>query len=249
MMNKNENYQFQKFGERVFIIAILLILSIFLDFLRVIALIIVFFALSNIKKINRELDDKNLAKFHKKMIRSFIVSFIGGIIVSVAFGVAAFLWYVDASVIMYLIPINILIYGIVLLFISVALQKKAWNKFHKFFETNSSMFPENILIDVLDGTDKLEKACKYTLFVITIPIALIYFLIGLFKLARLRMLPLYKDEEDHAPPKTQITPPISPRDEPNVAAFYCPSCGNKITRPARYCALCGHDLILDQAKV
>ncbi|TFF95411.1 MAG: zinc ribbon domain-containing protein [Promethearchaeota archaeon] len=239
--------EFQKFGERFFIIAILLVLGIFLDFLQFIAFIILLLALGNIKQINRELGDKQLKKFRSKIIRSIWVSFIGTIIMGIAAGVAFYIYAVEAHPIYYLIPANILVYGIILMFKSLAIQKKGWHKLHKFFKSNKEMFPKHIYIDVLDGTDKLEKACKYTMYIITIPIAIIYAFIGLFKLAELRKIPLYQKEPDHSYEKRMDPIPVKPKELSDLKARFCPSCGNKLTRPGRYCFACGYELTPSKA--
>lgn len=239
--------EFQKFGERFFIIAILVILSIFVEGLMIFAGIVALFALANIKKVNKELKDKNLKRFTYKIKKSVVVWIIAMIIIGVAAGVFYFIFMIEAHPIFYLIPINILIYGIILIYESIGAQRKAWLKLNKFFTKNESMFPKEIAADAMDGTDKLAKACKYAYFIITIPIAVIYGIIGLFKLANLRNIPVYSERAESTPPKVKLAPVEVPKPESIAKGRYCTSCGNKIERAGRFCALCGQDLMANVA--
>ncbi|MHA1147863.1 MAG: hypothetical protein ACTSR8_06420 [Promethearchaeota archaeon] len=242
MSKENVLKEFQQFGERFFIIAILMLLAIFVDVLRFFAFIVLLFALKNIKNVNFELQDKNLKKFRSKIIYSIWMAIIGIAILGIASGIAMYQYMIGVEWIYYLLPLNIAIYGVVLLIKSLWMQKKGWNRLNKFFKENADMFPKDIASYALDGTDKLEKSCKYMVTIILIPIAIIYSLIGMFKLAKLRNIPIHSEEDIYTHKKYVNISPKTQLSESSSGGDYCISCGNKRERKGRFCALCGYDM-------
>ena len=252
MANENIIREFQEFGNRMNTIAILAILSFVIPFVGIIELIFIFMALGNINRINQEMPNQNLMEFRSKYISSFIVSLIGLFIIFIGvFALIGVIPYIYSSyrAIMNLITgfIILLIISLILMIISAYMESRAWENLIVFFENNRQMFPEMIVMDVLNGARNLKTGAIIRATIIIAFVGVILQIIGYFKLASLgKLYDAYSQPITYQPqfnqPPVQVQPQSTFQPQMSGAFNYCPHCGSQIKRAGNFCTSCGAEL-------
>ncbi|MFO8017876.1 MAG: zinc ribbon domain-containing protein [Promethearchaeia archaeon] len=255
-----------KMGDRWYYIAILTILSFIIPVIPGIIIFIFFILiLGNAKRIAQELNDKKMKEFRKYYLYSIIVMFVG-IVVAIFFGVImySFMYSIASSEGYYttsslnVFPFLGVMGGVLVMFIIVGiLQYKAFGKLNESFVNNKNLFPQHIGEEVIDGSKKLKTAalCVILAFlVVTLIIAIIYQIIGYFKLAKLRDLKYSQGQpQQDQPPAVEDEEgePVNPEaleDQPPAPstgqARFCPVCGSRLEGNEKYCGKCGSELDL-----
>jgi len=247
MLNEKVMKEFQEFGSRMSIIAILSILSFVLPFVGIIELIFIFMALGNIKRICFESPNMNLMEFRSKYIIAFVISLLGGfflfgaMIFLVIFVIYGYYWS-------YFILITfgvLMLIGIIIFVISGYIEYKAWENLMIYFETNKTMFPEIIAIEAIKGSKNLKLGAIFNLTIILAIVGVILRIIGFFQLASLKKLYEARGQPYIAPPtavQPRISQPQAIAQEPAVsstAGKFCPYCGTQVRADTKFCASCG----------
>lgn len=246
MSNITVKEEFHEFGKYMRIAAILTIVSITAGIASIIAMIFVFIAMGSLKRVNNTLNNSWLHEFRSKYIRG-IISRICGMVVLIAGGVnLALFFFISTPFPIYVslsIPIILMISGIVFIYVGVAAEMKAWKNLKLFFENNFKMFPANISKEAIEGCDKLKKGTLLSsLWFLIVPaiIGFIYQVKGYFMLAALNKLSTYNAPESLELQTTLPKPQPINNLERNIN--FCPSCGAKLSGPAKYCFLCGSEI-------
>lgn len=243
MSNEKVMMEFQEFGSRMSIIAILAILNFVLPVMGLIELIFIFMALGNIKRICIEAPNMNLMEFRSKYIIAFVISLFGAFsIFSAAIGLVLFFIYFNWVYGFITVFVTLLLFGITILIVSGYLEYKAWDNLRIYFENNRSMFPETIVMDSIKGAKNLKLGAIFTMTIILSIVGVILRIIGFFQLASLKRL-----FELRGPPLTfqptisqlQINQPKMIVEEPNTAGKFCPYCGTQLKSDAKFCSACG----------
>jgi len=273
MIDVNVNYEFSEFGRKIRIVAIIVIIgpiiSIPLSFFSLIPSITLFIvsilisiipsilllifnisALVNVKRINLQLNNHNLAKFHSLLLGAIIFT---NVLSAILLGVMSFFLVdiisrlypyppptLEISSILEMFMIFLIFIGIVFAIIIIAsiIEMKAWDNLNKFFIENASMFPPYISEAAIDGSKNLKTAalCGALIFlIITGIIGIIFKLIGYFSLAKLKDLTSYTYQK----PPDQLT---SAKAGTIEYARYCPYCGAQLEPGAKFCMKCGKAL-------
>ena len=238
---------FKDFGKNIEIVAFCTILSIVTGFTGFIALIFIFIALGNIKKINLQLNNASLEEFRSRYIRGFI-SGIVGIIVLVTGGVNFVFYFIFmpfpiSGWITLSLSIILLCAGLIFIFVGVASEIKAWKNLKIFFENNSNLFPSDLSSELIDGCDKLKKGTLLSAFgFLIIPgiIGFIFQIIGFFKLAKLNTLSDFEAPKEPVTVEQAYVPKTGSNFETSVN--FCPNCGSKLSGKGKFCALCGSEI-------
>ena len=109
---------------------------------------------------------------------------------------------------------------------------QAWGRLRTFFETNMTLFPQNIAINAKEGSHYCKIGAILDITIILSFIGDLLRVIGYFKLATLKDL-----KEAPAQPAISQQPPT-----PKAGSKFCPSCGSPITQGVRYCPSCGAEI-------
>lgn len=253
----NNFYQrgFYEFGKKIHTVAIASVLSFIppiAPIAGIVALVFLFLALGDIKRINYQLKDHNLEIFYSKYIRS-VVLLIVGVVFLVVGGVSLALSFLSPLVflnsILFPISISVLVLGFIFLISSAVAEMKAWENLKIYFQDNREKFPAGIVQDVINGCDNLRtSALLYALgfLLITLFIGFIFQIVGYFKLAKLNSITVqYVPSEQQSATIAQIQPTENLQKSPNMIEIsnFCPNCGMKLShRGERYCPLCGSKL-------
>ena len=258
MSNDIITAEFREFGERMNIILICFVLNFIIPVLPgIVMAIYVLMCVGNIKRINQQLNNRNLQKFRSFFISSILLFLFTGVVMIIAMipfilNIVPYVMEQDFSsmtpdlaivflrnLMPTLIPLLIIGgIGIILIFIAGIIQMKAWVNLHEFFKQNTDLFPENIAYDAVEGSKNLKTAslCLVLSFLgITVLIALIYLILGYSKLSRLRRL-------GGVTTKSSIKPQIAPQAAPQAGIKYCPSCGTQVKEGEGFCVSCGEKL-------
>lgn len=240
------NREFRQFGDRMFLILIFFLLNFIIPFVAgLVMLIFTIKALGDIKNANRELKSDDLEDFRSYFISSYVLIFITGTIFVIAgiLAVFAFWPYIEYQTFppwvdllrLALIPGIIFIIGLLTLLISGILRYSAWGNLNEFFIKNSEIFPEAIAYDARKGSNNLKTASLCMLLgflIITIPISIIYEILGYAKLSKLKNLQY-----------SNATKPSQPTETPTSitggAINFCTHCGAKKEEGATFCSSCG----------
>jgi cytochrome b561 len=193
---------FEEFGNKMYVIAILSIVSIFTMGIAQMAIwILLFISLKHIKMANEELKSEDLEDFRSKMTYALIITLSISIIgfITTLFSIFRLIQSVqnisnppdpDLSNIFVLIDFHLilLIISFIVNFTGMILLIMAWKRLNKFFNNNSEIFQRQIAEDAIDGTNKLKNAYMLYLvgmilviFIIIILILMIPILVSIFQ--------------------------------------------------------------------
>ena len=262
MDNNFARTQFYEFGKHMYGVAIATVLTIIPPIgavAGIVALVFIFLALADIKRLNFQLNDPNLELFRSKYITYFIYTILAVILLVVGgINLAISLTYpgygpMDLG---YTFPIAIvlLVAGVVVLISASVIEMRAWENLKLYFQQNEELFPENLRHEIIDGSDNLRTgALLFALgfLVITFIVGFIFKVIGYFKLAKLKsMIYQQQPKEESLQYKVQYQQPTaqSSQQTPSVentvekpiqTSNFCPNCGTKLSRGGRFCPLCG----------
>ena len=259
MSNDNLEMRWVSFGKNIRIVAIfwIFILIPYFAFLVVgIQFIFILIALSEIKKINRQLSNPYLGIFFSKCLAGNILKLIGLIVVNVGglmiiWGFLSggfydfFLFYGFPVNFIWMYPIitAVVVVGFIFTIIGCGIEKSAWQNFNYFLSQNRKLFPDRIVIYTTEGLNKLSRgALLWALGFLFVPIIIgwILYIIGYFRLAMFRIWPLTKQ----LPPTVAPVPRPTPTSVPETIKVtnYCPHCGSELDEEGRYCGICGSPL-------
>ena len=238
---------FLDFGRNIQIVAICTVLSIATGITGFIALIFIFIALGNIKKVNLLLNNASLEQFRLKYIRGFIFR-IAGIFILITGGVNIAVYFIFMP-----LPISfwttlslsiiLLSAGLIFIVLGLSSEIKAWKNLKIFFENNSNLFPSELSSELIDGCDKLKKGTLLSAFgFLIIPgiIGFIFQVIGFFKLAKLNTLNVMESPKELKPLEQAYLP--KKISDVELSVNFCPSCGAKSNGIGKFCALCGSEI-------
>lgn len=253
----NNFYQrdFYEFGKKIHTVAIASVLSFIppiAPIAGIVALVFIFLALGDIKRINYQLKDLNLDIFYSKYVRS-VVLIIVGVVFLVIGGVSLALSFLSPLIlfnsILFPISISVLVLGFIFLISSSVVEMKAWENLKIYFQVNREKFPADVVQNVIDGCDNLRTgALLYALgfLLITLFIGFIFQIVGYFKLAKLNLITAqHTASEQQSAGIARIEPIENLQTSANMVEIsnFCPNCGMKLShRGERYCPLCGSKL-------
>lgn len=176
-MERDISHFFKNFGEKIYYIGILTVLTIFSGGVVQIVVSILFLqALRNIKLINQKLENSNLNKFRFRLFGAVIIDLAGFIIFLLLTGISTFLIInilpslylpstdplsVLGSIFRFLI--SVLLFALGLGFARIILYLYSWNALNKFFKGELVQFPPNITKKAIEGTNRLKKGYFLTL--------------------------------------------------------------------------------------
>jgi uncharacterized membrane protein len=257
--------QFYEFGKHMYGVAIATVLSIIPPIgavAGVVALVFIFLALADIKRLNFQLNNPNLELFRSKYIMYFtytilaiILFVVGGINLAISLIYPGY-GYMNMGV-TFPLAIVLLVAGFVVLISASVIEMKAWENLKQFFQQNEELFPDNLRHEIIEGSDNLRTgALLFALgfLVITIFVGFIFKIIGYFKLAKLKSM-IYQQQPkevssqykvQYQQPAAQNSQQIPLMDEkvekPIQTSNFCPNCGAKLSRGGRFCPLCGSQI-------
>ncbi|MFX1470430.1 MAG: hypothetical protein ACFFB8_17440 [Promethearchaeota archaeon] len=195
MEKSNFIRQFEDFGIKMYVLAILSIISIFTGgFIQLVIFIIMLLSLRDIKDANLELQNEKLEKFRKYIIYAVIVGIVGALIIIVIAFIVAFLFIsaipgftfsspITVSEFQQIVPLIeillvVLLGGFPVGAVALGLLIIAWKSFHMFLEGNSGLFPNTVAAKAIEGSEKIKKSYLYLL--ISLIIGVIIVLIAFF---------------------------------------------------------------------
>ncbi len=235
---------FLDFGRNIQIVAICTVLSIATGITGFIALIFIFIALGNIKKVNLLLNNASLEQFRSRYIRGFILRLVGVfILITGGVNIAVYFIFMPSSISFWTtLSLSIILLSAGLIFIVVGLSSeiKAWKNLKVFFENNSKLFPSELSSELIDGCDKLKKGTLLSAFgFLIIPgiIGFIFQAIGFFKLAKLNTLNISETPKELEPVEQAYIPKTMKNFKSSIN--FCPNCGTRLSGIGKFCSLCG----------
>ena len=203
MEKSNFTRQFEDFGIKMYILAILSVISIFTGgFIQLAIFIIMLLSLRDIKDANLELKNEKLEKFRKYIIYAVIVGIVGALMIMIivimvvilfisalpGFTFSAPLTVSEFQQIAPLIEILLLVLlgGFPVGAVALGLLMIAWNNFKMFLERNSELFPNNVVAKAIEGSGKIKKSYLYLL--ISLIIGAVLVLIAIFMFPQIKTL-------------------------------------------------------------
>ncbi|MFX1408880.1 MAG: zinc ribbon domain-containing protein [Promethearchaeota archaeon] len=252
MSNIGVRKEFHESGKYFRVAAILTIVSITAGIAGFIAMIFIFIAMGCLKRANYTLNNPLLYEFRSKYIRGFILRICGMVVlITGVVNLVFFLFFSTSfpfqislpSYISLSLPIILMISGLVLIYIGVAAEMKAWKNLKIFFENNFKMFPADISDEAIKGCDKLKTGTLLiSLWFLIVPaiIGFIYQVKGYFMLATLNKLSI-----DDAPESSELQtalPKPQPVNNLERKIKFCPNCGAKLSALGKFCAFCGSEI-------
>lgn len=245
--------EFQEFGNRMQVIAILSIISIVIPAVGIVMLIFIFLALGNIQRIYYERPNPELMEFRSNFILSFVIRVLGAAICILGLVASMMpLFFTNNEQIIMGVFIGFivsLVVGAIFMVISGYIEYKAWNKLVHYFESNRDMFPEKISKEAINGAKNLKLHSIFEMTIVLTPVGFILRIIGFFHLAALKDIYSKKARsvaqsqeqiypQAQVPQQVQIPLPIKQKT-PNTINSFCPQCGTKIDRDVKFCYFCG----------
>lgn len=194
MEKSNINRYFEEFGEKMYILAILSVISIFTGGIVQLAMfIILLISLKHIKEANLELNNEKLENFRKYIIYSVITGIIGGIL-TLIIGIIILVFLIQFVPIMPITsPLTVaefqaiapliqglLVVGMIAVLvatIAIGILMSAWNNLNIFFKNYSDIFPNDITNDAIEGSGKIKNS--YLLIIVSLLIGAILVLISI----------------------------------------------------------------------
>ncbi len=254
-MNEKVLKEFQEFGSRIQMVAILTILGFVFNFLFIVEIVFIFLALGNIRRIYYETPEPHLMEFRSKYVLSFVFSVFGAIVIVIgAIAAAMPLIFSDAEPVVMGSLIGIIIAivaGLVFMVIGQILEYKAWGRLLKYLEANKDEFPEMVSRDAISGVKQIRMGTIFNLTVVLMIFGVIIKIIGYFHLSSLKNARAYQPQ-----PAVQVQPLYQPQlpqvlpikqKMPGAISSYCPQCGTKIDRDVKFCYYCGSRINVPQS--
>ncbi|MFX1316507.1 MAG: hypothetical protein ACFE9T_11625 [Promethearchaeota archaeon] len=252
MSNISVRKEFHESGKYFRVAAILTIVSITAGIAGFIAVIFIFIAMGCLKRANYTLNNSSLHEFRSKYIRGFILRICGLVVLIIGVVNIIFFFFFSTSFPFHIslpsyislsLPIILIMSGLVLIYVGVAAEMKAWKNLKIFFENNFKMFPADISEEAIKGCDKLKTGTLLiSLWFLIVPaiIGFIYQVKGYFMLAGLNKLSSYDTPESS---ELQIALPTpQPVNNFERKINFCPNCGAKLSVLGNFCALCGSEI-------
>jgi len=246
MTNIEVRKNFHDFGKYIQVAAILTIVSISAGIAGFIAMIFVFIAMRNLKRVNFTLNNLSLHEFRSQYIKGFISRICGTVILIIGGVNLALFFFISTSIPFYIslsVPIILMISGIVLIYVGVAAEMKAWKNLKLFFENNFNMFPAKVSEEAIKGCDKLKTGTLLSslgFLIVPAIIGFIYHVKGYFMLATLKKLSIYDAPESSGLQTTLPKSQLVTSDELKIN--FCSSCGAKLSGIGNFCAQCGSEI-------
>lgn len=251
MSQVDVNAEFREFGEKMNVIMICIVLNFVIPVIpSIIQLIFTITSLGNIKRINKQLNNRNLENFRSKYLTSMVIMMLTGIGMVIAMLPFLFNIINYALSLMYTTPdpyvvlntlfpmlfwiLIIAAIGLGIIIIASIFQMKAWENLNTFFMENAGMFPGKIAEDAIEGSKNLRTAslCMALIFLlITGIIGVIYQILGYSKLAKLKDLDKYA-----------ATPSVQPQKTEEKSLRYCAHCGSEVDPNQNFCMSCGEHI-------
>jgi len=252
MSNIDVSNEFREFGKFMQTIAILTIVSLAAGITGFIAMILVFVAMKCIKRANYTLNNSSLFEFRSKYIRGFISRICGTAVLITGIVNLVLFFFIPTPFPIYIslsLSSILMVSGIVIIYLGVAAEMKAWKNLKMFFENNSNMFPTDITNEAIKGCDKLKTGVLLSSLGFLIVPAIIGFIFqvkGYFMLATLNKLStseVPKSSEALKSSESQIDlPKPQPMNKLEERIKFCPNCGAKLSELGNFCALCGSEI-------
>ncbi|MBD3213104.1 MAG: hypothetical protein GF311_10900 [Candidatus Lokiarchaeota archaeon] len=187
--------EFEDFGIKMYVLAILSIISIFTGgIIQIVMFIIMLFALGDIKDANLEMQNEKLDKFRKYIIYAVIVGIIGFILIIIIATIVVILFFLALPGFTFSAPITVsefqqispliqililvLLGGLPVGAIALGLLVMAWSNFYMFLSRNSGLFPVDVAEKAAEGATKVKKSYLYLL--ISLIIGAVLVLIAFF---------------------------------------------------------------------
>ena len=199
----NATRQLEDFGIKIYILAILSIISIFIGgIIHFVMFIILLVSLGDIKKANLELKNEHLEKFRKYIIYAVIVGIIGALIITVITVFVAILFISAIPGFTFSSPITIpeflqmvplintlmlvLLGGFPIEAVALGLLIIAWKNLQMFLETNFGSFPNTVAPKAIDGSKNIKRSYLYLLIALILGEVLV--LIAIFGFPQIQTL-------------------------------------------------------------
>ncbi|MCK4380977.1 MAG: hypothetical protein KAW51_07525 [Candidatus Lokiarchaeota archaeon] len=211
MEKSNFTRQFEDFGIKMYVLAILSIISIFTGgIIQLVMFIIMLLSLRDIKDANLELGNEKLEKFRKYIIYAVIVGIVGALIIIVIGVIVGFLFisalpgftisdpitvseFQEIAPLIRILLVVLLVGGLPVGATALGLLMIAWKHFHMFLERNSGLFPNTVAPKAIEGSGKIKKSYLYLL--ISFIIGAIIVLIAIFMFPQIEELIIHFIEE------------------------------------------------------
>jgi hypothetical protein len=211
MEKSNFTRQFEDFGIKMYVLAILSIVSIFTGgIVNLIMFIIMLLSLRDIKDANLELGNEKLKDFRKYVIYAVIVGIIGVLTIIIIGVIVGFLFvsalpgftisdpitvseFQDIAPLIRTLLVVLLAVGLPIGAAALGLLIVAWNEFNTFLERNAGLFPNTVAPKAIEGSRKIRKSYLY-LFICLI-IGAIILLIAIFTFPQIEDLVIHFIDE------------------------------------------------------